>query len=418
MNINNYQQLLHTGFHIAIGAANSAFEVFGNPQKWEENLNKPPQSVEQIMQELAIKGEKTEKEINDFVKQFFPVAPVANDSTTYPKYIARPNEQCLSQPFNFKNTSIYGFLLEGSLDKLQKLCDKYFNDPAGGEIQYRPATNYVLLTFAKMDSVASRDKPDSEKGYCLEEEVIFWVIAVAGKQVGKAFTGERLVCYMPYIIVNDSPILVAGREIYGICKEIGHFQIPDPEQEPELFTVDTLVWKDFSPQTRAEKRRLLEISRVDKGEKNGASQTLNNLDELMPEMRKLIFQNQGNLEIPGWSWSLPLSIIESLTYQSITSVCLKQFRDMEDSSRACYQAIIEVLMKMSKYHGGKILSSGDVGSKFEVKIYNAASHPIVEELGLQGIHSQAGTVSVPVKLAYWLNFDFTIENGTVIWKAN
>ncbi|MEH2082518.1 MAG: hypothetical protein V7K89_21820 [Nostoc sp.] len=158
--------------------------------------------------------------------------------------------------------------------------------------------------------------------------------------------------------------------------------------------------------------------RIDKGQQNGASQTLNNLDELMPELRKLIFQHRGNLEIPGWSWSLPLSIIESLTYQSVTGVCLKQFRDVEDGTRACYQAIIEVLMKMSKYHGGKILSSGDVGGKYEVKFYDAASHPIVKELGLQGVRSEAGSVSVPVKLAYWLNFDFTVENGIVIWKAD
>ncbi len=415
MNINNYEQLLKTGFHIAMGAANSAFEVVSNPQKLQENLSKPPQSIEQLLQELAIKGEKTEQEINNFTKQFFPVT---NPSTTYPKYIPHPNEQCFTQPYNLNNTSIYGFLLEGSLEKLQQLCDKYFNEPAGGKVQYRPATNYVVLTLATIDSLGSREKPDSEKGGCFEEEAIFWVIAVAGKQVGPTFTGERLVCYMPYILVNDSPILVAGREVYGICKEIGYFQIPHHEQEPELFTVDTLMWKDFSPQAKAQKTRLLEVLQVEKGQKNGASQTLNNLDELMAELRKLIFQHGGNLEIPGWSWSLPLSIIESLTHQSTTGLCLKQFRDAEDGSRACYQAIIEVLMKMSKYHGGKILSSGDVGDKYEVKFYDAASHPIVEELGLKGVRSEVGSVNVPVKLAYWLNFDFTVENGTVIWKAD
>lgn len=414
MNINNYEQLLKTGFHIAMGAAKSAFEVLNNPQKLPENFSKPPQSVEQILQELAIKGEKTEQEINNFAQQFFPVT---NSSATYPKYIPHPNEQCFTQPYNLKNTSIYGFVLEGSLEKLQKLCDKYFNEPAGGKVQYRPATNYVLLTLATIDSLGSREQPDSEKGKCFEEEAIFWVIAVAGKQLGPSFIGERLVCYMPYILVNDSPILVAGREVYGICKEIGYFQIPQPEQEPEFFAVDTLVWKEFSPQTRSQKSRLLEVLRVDKGQENGANHTLNNLDEIMAEIRKLIFQHAGNLEIPGWSWSLPLSILETLTYQSATGLCLKQFRDAEDGSRACYQAIIEVLMKMSQYYGGKILSSGDVGGKYEVKFYNAASHPIVEELGLQKVHSQPGSVTVPVKLAYWLNFDFTVENGTVIWKA-
>ncbi|MBD2596764.1 hypothetical protein H6G74_20870 [Nostoc spongiaeforme FACHB-130] len=414
MNINNYEQLLKTGLHIAMGAANSAFEVLSNPQKWPENISKPPQSIEQILQELAIKGEKTEQEINNFVQQ---ISPNTNKSKTYPKYIPHPNEQCFTQPYNLKNTSIYGFLLEGSLEKLQKLCDKYFNEPAEGKVQYRPATNYVLLTLATIDSLGSRELPDSEKGGCFEEEAIFWVIAVAGQQLGSTFLGERLVCYMPYILVNDSPILVAGREVYGICKEIGYFQIPQPEQEPEFFAVDTLVWKEFNPQTRAQKRRLLEVLRVGEGQENQASYTLNNLDELMTELRKLVFQHGGKLEIPGWSWSLPLNIIESLTYQSATGLCLKQFRDAEDGSLACYQAIVEVLMKMSQYHGGKILSSGDVGGKYEVKFYNAASHPIVEELGLQGFPSQADSVTVPVKLAYWLNFDFTVENGTVIWQA-
>ncbi|WP_445632871.1 hypothetical protein NSTC745_04455 [Nostoc sp. DSM 114161] len=415
MNINSSAEVLQTGFHIAMGAASYVIEILGNPQKLQEDLTKPPQPLEQLIQELAAKGEKTELEVNNFVKQFFPDA---NYSVKYPQYVERPNEQCFLQPFNLKNANVYGFFLEGSLEKLQKLCDKYLNEPSDGKVQYRPATNYVLMTFATIDSLSSIERPDSEKVYCSEEEAVFWVVAVAGKQIGSAFVGERLVCFMPYIFVNDSPILVSGREIYGICKEIGFFQIPHPEEKPELFTVDTLAWKNFSSEAHAKKQRLLEVVQIEKQDKTQREQTLNTPDELMELIRKLIFQNQGNIEIPSFGWSLPLNIIESLTYKSVRTVFLKQFRDIEDGRRACYQAIVECLMKISQYHQGKILSFGDIGDKFELKIYNFASHPIVEELGLQGIESlEKESVRLPIKLAYWLNFDFILENGTVIWKT-
>ncbi len=415
MNINSSAEVLQTGLRIAMGAASSVMEFLGNPQKWQKDLAKPPQPLEQLIQELVAKGEKTESEVNNFVKQFFPDV---NHSPKYPQYVERPNEQCFLQPFNLKNANVYGFLLEGSLDKLQQLCDKYLNDPSGGQVQYRPATHYVLLTFATIDSLSSIERPDSEKVYCSEEEAVFWVVAVAGKQVGPAFVGERLVCFMPYIFVNDSPILVSGREIYGICKEIGFFQIPNPEQQPELFSVDTLTWKNVSSQAQAKKQRLLEVVQIENQEKTEGEQTLNTPDELMEVIRKLIFQNQRNIEVPSFSWSLPLNIIESLTYKSVRAVFLKQFRDIEDGRRACYQAIAECVMKMSQYHQGKILSFGDMGDKFELKLYNFASHPIVEELGLQGIESlETESIRLPIKLAYWLNFDFILENGIEIWKA-
>lgn len=257
MNVNSAAQLLQTGFRTALGATSAIAELLNNPQKLADSLANGPRSPEQLLQDLAARGESIEQEAHKFGETF--LSGGTNHSKP-PQYIERANEQCFLQPYDIKGTNLYGFVLESSLHQLQKLCDKYLNNISSGQVEYRPATNYLILTFGTIDSLASREKPDRDRGYIDEQEVVIWVLTMVGKQCGPVFKIDRFAWFVPYIFVSNSPALVSGREVYGIPKEIGGFKIPPINQFQEPFSLHTYTWKTLAAKTEAKWEQLIRVS--------------------------------------------------------------------------------------------------------------------------------------------------------------
>ncbi|MBW4678672.1 MAG: acetoacetate decarboxylase family protein [Microcoleus vaginatus WJT46-NPBG5] len=414
MNSNRPNEILQTGFRVALGGALSLLELLGNSQKRQDNITQSQQELEQIIQDLAKKGELLEREALNFVETLLPQP---NPNSKSPDYIERASEQCFRQPFDIKGTNLYGFVLEGSLHKLQQLCDKYLNNPANGKVHYRPATHYIILTFGTLESLSSRDQPDRDRGYIDEQEVVIWMLTMAGQQIGPVFKVDRMAWFVPYIFVSNSPALVSGREVYGIPKELGGFQIPPAKTEPELFTLHAHTWKTLTAQTEAKWEKLIEVSHIKKNSEAQSPKIWATYNEAVRDIAELLLGDNNTIEVPGLG--LPIHLLEYLIEAEVPVVMLKQFRDAEDGKKACYQAILEIPMKLSRFRGGRLLSLGDLSEKFKVSIYNFASHPIVSELGLvRGQLPAEDPINLPVKLAFELNFDFTVEDAKVIWKAS
>ncbi len=94
----------------------------------------------------------------------------------------------------------------------------------------------------------------------------------------------------------------------------------------------------------------------------------------------------------------------------VPTVNLKQFRDEENNTLACYQSLVDCEAQMTKLKGAGILPG-----KYELSVTPCESHQIEEDLGLsdalgKGRHS--------VRLAFWVNMDFTNPPGRRIWKAS
>jgi hypothetical protein len=90
---------------------------------------------------------------------------------------------------------------------------------------------------------------------------------------------------------------------------------------------------------------------------------------------------------------------------NVPLVNLKQFRDVADPTRACFQSITEAPIRMDSFGGGWFLSGS-----YELVISPAESHQIVSDFGL------AGNV-VPVELAWWMRMEFSAMPGKDVWKA-
>ncbi|WP_414753479.1 hypothetical protein [Anabaena sp. CCY 9910] len=412
MNLNNPLEMMQTSFHTALGAVSELTSLLQEPQKLPNYFTQIQQKPEQLFQDLAVKGKNIEQDAASFFQNYFCGK---GNKSPYPKYIERADGQAFNQPYEIKGTKMYAFVVEGSMAKLQEVCDKYLNDPNNGEIEYRPAMNYLILTFNKIDSLSSINPPDYDKGTVFEEEAIFWMLTVVGKRVGPLFIAERLAWFMPYLYVNNSPILVSGREVYGFFKQLGTFQIPDLNQEPDLLTVDTLVFKDFSPTSKSIDARLLEVKRVSTGEKHEAIKTWDTFEEAVRAIASLLFEND-EIIFPGLQ--LPFNLLEYLLAKIVPLVTLKQIRDVENSKKACYQALIESPMQLQTFYGGKLFGFNGFGDQFQLKINNFASQPIVQDLGLyKGYSPGSESINIPVKLGFVLNFDFTLKDGKTVWQA-
>ena len=410
MKIDNPSELLEAYWHSVLGVTSNFSELLQDPSKLAENLTQIQQNPAQLFRDLVGKGKNIEQEFNNF---FSNCICNKHRVARLPDYRVWGSEQVYPQPYELNGTEFYGFVVEGTMKNLQDLCDRSLNCP-GSPVEYRPATHHIMVSFDAISDMRSKNKPDSEQGYFSEHEVVFWVLTLVGKKIGPFFQVERLAWFTPYIFVNNSFALLAGREVYGFPKQLGRVQIPKPDEEPNLFSLDTLMLKTFTPHTKAKENRLLEIKRTNSVHKPEPIKTYDSLENFMLDGIELLFGYDGTIDVPGIGF--PLKIAEYLIKEEAPAVCLKQFRDVEDGTKACYQAIVEFLMVTTRFYRGQLLGFGDSGHKYELNIFNFESEPIVKDLGLHYQSSDKEVVKVPIKLSFYLNFDFILNPGKVIWE--
>jgi len=83
---------------------------------------------------------------------------------------------------------------------------------------------------------------------------------------------------------------------------------------------------------------------------------------------------------------------------------LRQFRDVAEPDRACYQAIIEAACDLTAWRGGGFLE------EHVLTIRDCASHPLARDLGLAPGPIETG-------FGFWADFDFDIGAGKELWRA-
>ena len=67
MNPDNLTQIIQKGFHLTLGATSFFMETLQNSSKRDENLNKLNSDFNQLTEEWAQRGERTEREARNFV---------------------------------------------------------------------------------------------------------------------------------------------------------------------------------------------------------------------------------------------------------------------------------------------------------------------------------------------------------------
>jgi hypothetical protein len=319
-----------------------------------------------------------------------------------PLFVPRGGEQVFCQPLELCQVRFTSFLFPADAAALQALCDRYLNGPSGGAVRFRPLLPRVLLGVADIGRAFPVQSPDERKGWVPEIDVAFWVpVARTGKLLGVSFT-EEVAWFIPYVFVDNAWAVAAGREVYGFPKELGRFQVPRGPTDPALVTVDTLAIEHFDPEAEARERRLFELRRADAGHVGDPHQTWHEVGEVLEDFAHALF-GSGGLSLPGPG--LLEQLLDFVTHREVPLVFLRQFRDVADGQRACYQAVVEAPARVRQFrHAGRL------PGEYRLTVNALDSHPIARELGLAGPDQEALG-------AWYVDFDFILENGRELWRA-
>jgi predicted secreted hydrolase len=304
---------------------------------------------------------------------------------------------------------MFAFLLKADHQALRALCDRYLNTPLRGTgVEYRPAMGMVGLNCVKIDHISSRDSKGAQEGWMSEKDLGFWVPVVRGRISSDGrFDPEALLWFVPYMWVDSAPALAEGREVYGVPKETGELAYAYEAGDPARFAVSTWALTKYSPDTECHVQPLLEVVRSDGGALGELEHSFTSLEEaagsLLPSVASDLFDAGEHLPLPHWH--LLKNLLGEMLQGLVPLVCLKEFRDVEQPDKACFQSITETDCRLTAFHAG-----GWLGGDWRVRIHPYESHPIVRDLGLSG-------PELTPALHLWLRYDFELDMGRTVWSA-
>lgn len=291
-------------------------------------------------------------------------------------------------PYLQKDANLVAFLFGADVKSLSTLCDNALNVSDDFTYKYAPLSSSVMLVFADM-LVSSRDERDAQAGLIPEAEIGFWVLTVAMKKTNGVYLPHHLAWFLPYLFVDEGSAIATGREVFGFNKQLAQIQKPTRIQKPE-FSADVLGFKQFRADAIAQKERLIHLRPFasslssQPADLNAVKTTM--ADDLFRRIRK----DMDNGAV---------GFASRLINDHIPLVFLKQFRDAQDTHKACYQKIIEAPLKIEIfYEGGVFLKP------YMLNVAPLASHPLGRNLGLNAAEQKS-------TLGAWMKVDFLLGNG-------
>jgi hypothetical protein len=317
------------------------------------------------------------------------------------RYVEYGGLTTVPSPVECEGARLYGFILEGDLDKIKALCHKVFYQPSGGQVDYQPVSRYVMLTFGDIPQIIPKVDPFNRMGTTSEKQVALWVLTAAVRREGSVLVAERLAWFVPYMFVHNPISLSGGREIYGYAKNWGWLGMPSDEQDPGRFTLDAFGMREYSTHSKAKRVPLLQVRRVGPSQTDQGRDKWESLDQAFGEIRKQISGDQDMFMLPGLE--LAESLFHDLTHEEVPQVFLKQFRSVANGLNASTQAVVEAPSKLTRFEGMSFLD------KYSFTLHHLDSHPIGNDLGLK---------SQDALLSFWVEMDFILEDGSVIWQPS
>ena len=379
-------------------------------------------------------------------------------------------------PFLFRNTTARSFPLRANMAVLTNFCNNYLNmdiDPS--IVHYAPALPYVYLTILNYGSMAAASVQAQNVGWVSQHEVAFMVVVQRWRKENGKLVFKDWATVSPFIYVDDQLSLNTGREVYGWNKvgcqinadvplwatdprsplrqfdlSIVDFARPfagDEQSDQTLLQVDLdppPTFTEFPPDPR---NPWSPIWSIPNAIANTAS-LLGSVADISLSLRVRGFEDNRNLKgvlamaakagdklrsaLPGTFGALNrdqeatdlADAMAGLPKLFLDSVTLKQFRNAEDPSLACYQALVNSKMGVDRVNrvgliGDINLLRGDSSGGYTIRIHQHDSQPIIQTLGLSvdswSAPSSSGCVAnlKPV-LPMWLDVDLYYGKGDVI----
>lgn len=321
----------------------------------------------------------------------------------FPKYVSDRGhgEVSYEVPLMISGITAYSFLLSVDRDQVQAFIDEQLNVVSGGVVKFT-ALPFVFHCYFDATHCTSSSEVI---GYLPDRECAFLIPLLQWRE------GEllpKLKFWVPYLLIDRMAGMVTGREVWGYRKALGEMVVPLDPDHPAYFSGSTMLFKTLSPQTEGKWEKLVQIQG---GSKRGELEPRwENYEQALNEILEKVAKEIGDAALAAAR--LTEDVLAPLFGKPhFPVVNLKQFRDAVDSTKACYQAIVESPCQLETWQGGGILD-GD----YKLKITTCESHQVVKDLGL----GQPGPdyTEVPIKFGVWIKMAFSTLDGSIVWEAS
>ncbi len=318
-------------------------------------------------------------------------------ASTLPAYVSQlgHGEQSCLPPGVIQGGRCSVFMVDIDADAAQAFVDAQLNAPAKGRVKYTVLGGTAMLSFLKAQKLFSGAEPI---GWLPDGECAFWLPLVAW---GEGLL-PRLTFWMPYIVIDSCSGMVTGRDVWGFLKETGTVDGPSIAQPDAPFVATATIFEKLAFDTPG---KVAPLVRVERGADAKSEAWTSNGDawqrivhELTRGAGKLVARTLAALR-------LEIDLAVHLLEPKVPLVNLKQFRDAEDPTRACYQALVEGPCTLKAIHGG-----GFYWGRSTVQITPCESHQIARDLGLSGN-------TIEARFGFYVDMDFDAEAGKIVWQA-
>ena len=321
----------------------------------------------------------------------------ARPAETPGRFVTHPGMSTFAGTITLDNTTMWAFLLDADYDLMAGYCRRMFDEPSGGAVRVRPMGSTMMMTIVDIHTGRFVDAP--EMGWSPERELTFWIPAVRVEDRGGREVATHFDMVMPYLVLDNPVAIASGREIFGYSKQKGWISLPDDKGNAEgSLTVDLFATQTFGRDSQQQRQRLLTLS----GAQEEASGVLAKLGSFA-DAAKALWHHVGT-HGSGWhnSLELDLEILGDALHRRVPQLFLKQFRDVHDGNRACYQAITEAVGEVTRFDAFPHLVT------FDMKLDHLDSSPVAQDFGIAATQRVRG-----VRIEY----DMTIMPGRVLWQG-
>ena len=328
------------------------------------------------------------------------------------RYVVHKDQQVFPPPIRCGDVHLYAFFAKADPTKLQRWVDRWFNDPARGELDFRCGAGFVMITFQEVERLQSLHPVAERVGYVSELEACIW-LPILQAPPRMPIAGLAL----PWIWPDSSLAVATGRELYGFRKQLSWIRMPTEgvhghhdaattaacaaakdSRESAPFQLDTLAFRVHDKDSMATRCETMRIERIDPP----ATGPLVELGEKIEDLK-------GLLEASGGALAPFATMLCHFANLEVPMLMTKQFRAVDSSDEACHLSIVECRAKELEFSSIHFLLG-----RWRLVVQELASQPVADDLGLK---LDADGAMELEHVALKLHYSFNLDLGRCIWRA-
>jgi hypothetical protein len=310
----------------------------------------------------------------------------------------------LAPPYKFLDVSARIFALEADETKLTKLCDKHINSvaaAAGQTFSIKPIQSVVLLEVLTYGKMFSTFEGREKMGYSSQNELFFAIPVALYDSEDDANKGivHSVGLFTPFLFVDNDWSLVSGRDIVGFPKLEGEFRMPSDATVLTPTSIKARVLDPFQHDTESRFETIVHIESSDvqslETDSASAAWPFGPLPQLY---------DATNRAAPFPVAADIMTLLEAAAGDRVNDFTLRQFRDGTSPHKSSYQSVLRSELILDSFENLGLFNNAFV------KVYNHASLPLVDILGLTVLPSG----KIEPELAFLFQGDFRFDIGETL----